>query len=70
MDTSQQGGEWVSLPIGDFVPPFIDFERARYRLQQMAIESRLLTKEKGSFRLTEGAIEVLVENHPSKNKSD
>ena len=70
LDASQQRGEWVSLPFGDFVPPFREFKEASRRLQQMASESRLLTKEKGIFRLTERAIEVLVENHPSGTEAN
>jgi hypothetical protein len=68
LDVSQQREEWVSLPVEDFVPPFEDTEDANYYLQKMAHESRILIKEKESFRLTGEAIEVLVENYPSESK--
>ena len=67
LDISQQRGDWVSLPTEDFVPPFTNFEGASYRLQEMAGETLLLTKEEESFRLTKVAIEVLVGNYPSEN---
>ena len=70
LDVSQQRGEWVSLHMGDFVPPFTNIGDADVYLQQMAYQSILLIKEEESFRLTGEAIEVLVEKYPSESKNN